>query len=71
MKTRHHVLLELQTETQAQIDDLLAEGSEVVHAFEDESGSTVNLATQLKELTTALSFLEREFAKRRLRKLLH
>ena len=69
--TRRQLLLRFHEMTQDEIDTLRNQSSKSVPEFEDPRGSTVLLAHQLKDLTAALVFVERELAKRCLGKTLH
>lgn len=72
MKKRRQLLLRFREVTQEEIEDLRNQSSEAAAPeFEDAHGSTALLAHQLKDLTAALAFVERELARRGLGKVLH
>ena len=64
MKKRRQLLLRFREVTQEEIDDLRNDSSEPVSEFEDARGSTILLVNQLRDLTGALAFAERELASR-------
>jgi hypothetical protein len=71
VKKRRQLLLRFREVTQEEIDDLHNQSSEAAPEFEDARESTVLLAHQLKDLSAALAFVERELARRGLGKVLH
>jgi hypothetical protein len=64
VKKRRQLLLRFREVTQEEIDDLRNDCSEPVSEFEDARGSTILLVNQLRDLTAALAFAERELASR-------
>jgi hypothetical protein len=64
VKKRRQLLLRFREVTQEKIDDFRNDSSEPVSEFEDARGSTTLLVNQLRDLTAALAFAERELASR-------
>jgi hypothetical protein len=71
VKKRRQLLLRFRHITQQEIDHLNSDSFESTPEFEDAGGSTVLLASQLKDLSAALVLVERELASQGPRKLFH